>query len=109
MMSLFETGSAADALLVMMPPPPQLNKGELRAEKDGRVEGDYMPKHIVVPVCSLVVPDTEPNSSTLPVGFQSVKRVERKERNAADNSMVVSISVEKPVLPKIFLSQIKSP
>lgn len=66
-----------------------------------------MPKCIVAPFRSLVVPDTEPNSSTLPIGYQSARRVGRKERNAADSSEVVSVSAVKPVLQKILSSQIK--
>lgn len=50
-----------------------------------------MPKRIVAPFCSLVVPDTEPNSFTLPIGYQSARRVGRKERNAADSNKVVSV------------------
>lgn len=66
-----------------------------------------MPKCIVAPFRSLVVPDTEPNSSTLPIGYQSARRVGRKERNAAGSTKVVPVSAVKPVLQKILSSQIK--
>lgn len=65
-----------------------------------------MPRRIVAPFRSLVVPDTEPNSSTLPIGYQSARRVGRKERNAADSNKVVSVSAVKPVLQKILSSVI---
>lgn len=57
-----------------------------------------MPKHIVALLCSLVVPDTEPNSSSLPIEYQSARRVGRKERNAADTIKVVSVFAVKPEL-----------
>lgn len=50
-----------------------------------------MPKCIVAPFRSLVVPDTEPDSSTAPIGYQRARRLERKERNAADSNKVVSV------------------
>lgn len=59
-----------------------------------------MPKRIVPLFCSLVVPDTEPNSSTLPMGYQSARRVGRNERNAADSKRVVSVSAVKPGMQK---------
>lgn len=59
-----------------------------------------MPKRIVALFLSLVVPDTEENSSMLPIGYQSAGGVGRKDKNAADSNKVVSVSAPKPVLQK---------
>ena len=64
-----------------------------------------MPRRIVAPFRSLVVPDTEPSSSTLPIGYQSARRVGRKQRNAADKAIKWFLDLLlKPVLQKKSLS-----